>query len=87
MRNDIFEKDRLVFLDQCRTLLKNKMYADAIILAEERLKINHIDVDAYAMIGEAMAGMGFREQLYDLLADVEKNVRSFSGLLAAKDSV
>lgn len=82
MKNQYLEKDLLAFLDQCKYLLQNKMYADVLALAEERLKILPMDADAYAAIGEALIAMGLVDKARDLLRDVETNISAMSFVFA-----
>lgn len=81
MENQNFEKDRLVFLDQYKNLLRNKMYAGALALAEERLKRLPMDADAYVAVGEALIAMDLMDEARELVCTVEKKISAMTLVL------
>jgi protein involved in temperature-dependent protein secretion len=78
MDNPNVDKDRPAFLVQFNHLFQNKMYADALVLAEERLKRFPTDADAYAAVGRTLIVMGHHDQVRMLLGDLEKNIATLS---------
>jgi len=78
MDNPNVDKDRPAFLVQFNNLFQNKMYADALVLAEERLKRFPTDADAYAALGRTLIVMGHCDQVRILLCDLEKNIATLS---------
>lgn len=78
MDNQPFEKDRLAFLNQFDNLFRNKMYAEALTLTEQRLERLPMDVDAYAAAGGVLMAMGRLEQVRNLIGDLEKTILALS---------
>ncbi|MDD4356552.1 MAG: tetratricopeptide repeat protein [Smithellaceae bacterium] len=81
MENQNFEKERLVFLEQYHNLFRNRMYPDALALAEERLKKLPSDVDAYAAIGETLIALDLMDEAREIVLTVEKKISAMTLVL------
>ncbi|MEN6509532.1 MAG: hypothetical protein ABFD63_12260 [Smithella sp.] len=81
MENQNFEKERLVFLEQYHNLFRNKIYPDALALAEERLKRVPGDADAYAAIGATLIAMDLMDEARELVLTVEKKISAMTLVL------
>ena len=81
MENPNSKKERLVFLEQYHHLHRNKMYSDALALAEERLKKVPSDADAYAAIGETLIAMDLMDEARDIVLTVEKKISAMTLVL------
>jgi thioredoxin-like negative regulator of GroEL len=82
MENQNSEKDRLVFLDQFNTLCQKNMFPDALVLAQERLKVLPTDADAYVAVGEAQIAMAHLEEARRMLCDLENTVSALTGVFS-----
>jgi tetratricopeptide (TPR) repeat protein len=87
MENNQFEEDRLVFINQMETFMHQKMLPEALSLAEERLKILPVDLDARTFISLVLIKMGRIEESRDILHGLEKDITGLSfGYLHAADA-
>ena len=72
------EDDRFGFLAQFRTLFLNQKYDDAWVLAQNRMRLFPLDVDAYAAAGEVLMIMGRKAEIINLLSELKRNIAALS---------
>jgi tetratricopeptide (TPR) repeat protein len=78
MENNQFEEDRLIFVDQMESFLRQKMLPEALDMAEERLSRFTSDVDARAFINLVLIEMGRIEESRNVLSGLEKDIARLS---------
>ena len=78
MENNNAEKDRMNFLDQVGDLLQHDMFPEALSLAEARLALFPLDVDARIIAGNVFISMGRADEARDVLRKVEEIISSLS---------
>ena len=78
MGNNQIEEDRLVFVSQVETFLREKRLPEALSMAEERLSNFASDIDARAFINLVLIAMGRIEESRDILQVLEKDIARLS---------
>ncbi len=78
MDNNNAEKDRVTFVDQAKDLLQHNKFSEALNLAEARLARLPLDVDARAITGNVLIGMGRVDEAKDVLLEVEEIISGLS---------
>lgn len=73
MENNQFEEDRLIFVNELESFLRQKKLQEALSMAEERLSRLPLDVDARAFINLTLIEMGKIEESRDILLRLEKD--------------
>jgi tetratricopeptide (TPR) repeat protein len=87
MGNNQFEEDRLIFVNQMEIFVSQKMFAEALIMAEERLSRFPSDADARASINLTLIELGRFEESRNVLHELEKDIIRLSfGYLRAADT-
>ena len=87
METNQFEEDRLVFVNQMETYLREKKLPEALIMAEERLARFPADFNARIFISLVLIAMGRIEESRDMLQGLEKDIAVLSfGYLRAADA-
>jgi tetratricopeptide (TPR) repeat protein len=87
MEDNQFKEDRLIFFDQMETFMRQKMFPEALIRAEERLSRFPSDFDARALMNLTLIEMGRIEESRDILRELEKDIARLSfGYLRAADT-
>jgi len=87
MEKNQFEEERLIFVNQMETFMCQKMFSEALIMAEERLLRFPSDVDARAFINLTLIEMGRIEESRNILHELEKDIARLSfGYLRAADT-
>lgn len=74
MENNQFEEDRLLFVNQMESVLHQKMMPEALKMAEERLSMHPLDIDARAFLNFVLIEMGRIEESRDILHGLEKDI-------------
>ncbi len=78
MESNQLEEDRLLFVNQMETFLREKRLTEGLITAEERLSQLPGDIDARAYINLVLIEMGRIEDSRDILLGLEKNITALS---------
>lgn len=87
MEKNQIEEDRLVFVNQMETYLREKKLPEALIMAEERLSVLASDIDARAFLNLVLIAMGRIEESRDVLQGLENDIARLSFVyLRAADS-
>lgn len=78
MENKKFEDDRLHFVNQVETLIKQKNFLEALKLAEDRLSRLPFDIDAKTFINLTLIKTDNFEESRNFLHELEKNIIGLS---------
>jgi len=78
MENNESEKDRVNFLSETEILLQQNKLPEALSLAEARLRLLPLDVDARVIAGNVFLGMGRVDEARDILREVEEIISDLS---------
>jgi len=74
MENNQIDEERLVFVSQMETFLRDKKLSEALSMAEERLSRLASDIDARAFANLVLIAMGRIEESRDILQELEKDI-------------
>jgi tetratricopeptide (TPR) repeat protein len=78
MKKNSFEKERTDFLSRAQEILQENNLAEALNLAEERLRNSPADADALGVCCEALIGMGRIDELRELLNEVTEIINGLN---------
>jgi tetratricopeptide (TPR) repeat protein len=78
MENNQFSEDRLLFVDQIESLIRQGNLPEALAMAEERLAGIAGDVDAQALIHRVLLEMGRMEDARNILRHLEQEMARLS---------
>lgn len=87
MENNQLEENDLIFVSQMETFMRQKMFPEALRMAEERLSRFPADVDARFFVNLTLIEMGRIEESRKILHELENDIIRLSfGYLRAADA-